>query len=52
MAKKKYVVSLEVIMDDDEEQTQFGNLDLGSLDQAQKNGVIQSWDFRDADQPV
>ena len=47
MAKKRYVVSLEVIMDDDENQTQFGNLDMGCLDGAVKNGVIESWDFLD-----
>jgi hypothetical protein len=47
MAKKLYVISLEVVMDDDENKTNFGNLNLGALDKEQKAGGIDSWDFRD-----
>ena len=52
MNGESYVLSLEVIMDDDENQTQFGNLDMGCLDMGcldteQRVGHIHSWDFRD-----
>jgi len=33
MNGESYVLSLEVIMDDDENQTQFGNLDMGNVDE-------------------
>ena len=49
MVLKRYIVSLEVIMYDDENQSQFENLNLGCLDDAQKNDQIESWDYRDTD---
>jgi len=45
--KKRYVVSIEIIMEDDEKQSSFGDLDLGCLNQNQKDGIIEQWDYRD-----
>jgi hypothetical protein len=38
---------MEIIMNDDEDQTRFGNLDLGSLNDAHQKGEIDEWNLRE-----
>lgn len=46
---KHYIVTLDVYMEDDEDQTKFMDLDLGNIDTEAQNGNIKDWAFREVE---